>query len=59
MNITITICVTDEPNVSVKTKAVDVSEAQVRPALERAQRALQAEVDALENCPFHNRGLSQ
>ena len=57
MNLTITIYVTDDPNVSVKTQAVDVIEAQIRPALKRAQRALQAEVDALEECPYHRRAL--
>jgi len=55
MEISLTITVTEDPNVSVKTQARDVSEAQIRPALLRAQRALQAEIDALEDCPYHQR----
>lgn len=55
MELTVIITVTDEPNVGVQTRARGVPEAQIRPTLLLAQRALQAEVDALEDCPFHNR----
>lgn len=55
MELKITITVTDDPNVSVATKATDMTEAQIMPTLLRAQRALQAEVDALEQCPYHQR----
>jgi hypothetical protein len=55
MNLTLTITVTEDENISVQTRARDVSEAQVRPILFRALHALQAEIDALEDCPFHKR----
>lgn len=57
MKLTITIVVTEEANVGVKTQAADMNEAQIRPSLDRAQRALQAEVDALEQCPYHQRSI--
>lgn len=53
MNITLTITVTEDPNVSMKTHARGVSAEQVRPMLRRAARALQAEIDALEVCLYH------
>lgn len=52
---TITISVREGENVGVHTKAEDVSEAQVRPMLDRAVRALLAEREALESCPYHQR----
>lgn len=55
MNLTLTITVTEDPNVSVQTHARNISEEQIRPMLGRAQRALQAEIDALEGCPHHGR----
>lgn len=53
--ITITISVPDHGNVGVHTRAVNVPEAQVRPMLDRAIIALQAEREALEACPYHAR----
>lgn len=53
MNLTITITISDDPNVSIQTHAVKVTEEQIRPALARAMSALQAEIDALEECPYH------
>lgn len=53
MELTLTIAVTEDENVSVRVRARDVSRAQIRPALKRAQQALQAEIDDLENCPWH------
>lgn len=54
MNLTLTICVGDGPNVGVKTQARDMTEREIRPALGRAQRALKAEIDAFERCPYHH-----
>lgn len=53
MEITLTISVTESENVSVRTQARNISQAQIRPALIRAHHALQAEIDALDNCPWH------
>lgn len=55
MQIIITITVTDDPNVSVETHAEDVAESEIRPALYRARQALEAEIDALKDCPYHQR----
>lgn len=53
MEMTLTIRVTESENISIRTQARDVAKAQVRPTLIRAQRALQAEIEALDSCPWH------
>lgn len=53
MKMTLTITMTESENVSVRTQARETSMAQIRPALARAQRALQAEIDDFDNCPWH------
>lgn len=55
--LTITIEVTEAENVAVLTKARGLTEAQVRPMLDRAVEALGAERAALEACPYHRRSL--
>lgn len=55
--LTITIEVSDAETVGVHTKARGVAEAQVRPMLDRAVDALEAERRALEVCPYHRRSL--
>ena len=53
MKLIITITVTDDPKVSTHTNALNMTALQIPGALLRAQRALQAEIDALETCPYH------
>jgi len=54
MKITFTIVVTEAENISIRTQAEDISRSEARPALVRAVVALQAELDALDECPWHN-----
>lgn len=52
----LTICVMDgDENASVRTTASPMAESDIRPLIDRALAALQAERDALENCAYHRR----
>lgn len=53
--LTITIVVATDPaeNVQTRVQAVGMAEHEVRPTLDRAIQALQAERKALEACPYH------
>lgn len=54
--IAITIVVDDAgSDATVHTKASVMREATIRPLLAQAEEALQAEIAALESCPFHQR----
>lgn len=54
MTITISIP-NDTGNVGIHTSARDVSPSEIKPMLLRAIHALQAELDAVDDCPYHQR----
>jgi hypothetical protein len=55
MKLSLTITVTEADTVSILTKAEDMAEAQIRPAMDKAIRALTAEREAIDACPYHQK----
>ncbi len=59
MRITIEVPAAFNCNVGIRTEAEGVPEQAIRPMLQMAMDALVAEIDSLEDCPYHQRGARE